>query len=112
MLLFQIGSFTAAIAAKEHNKPVFVLAESFKFVRLYPLNQRDVPNNFKVRLMCPVSVIGGRNGRNIGSFQSSMIFPRQFVRHLLELHTFSLYFFRGPRRALLNVRDKELSCTY
>ncbi|OWA51895.1 Translation initiation factor eIF-2B subunit alpha [Hypsibius exemplaris] len=46
-IINKIGSFTIAIAAKEHNKPVFVLAESFKFVRLYPLNQKDVPNNFK-----------------------------------------------------------------
>ncbi|XP_055347334.1 translation initiation factor eIF-2B subunit alpha-like [Paramacrobiotus metropolitanus] len=46
-IINKIGSFTVAIAAKEHNKPVFVLSESFKFVRLFPLNQRDVPNHFK-----------------------------------------------------------------
>ncbi|GAU89687.1 hypothetical protein RvY_02206 [Ramazzottius varieornatus] len=46
-IINKIGSFSTAIAAKEHNKPVFVLAESFKFVRLYPLNQRDIPDKFK-----------------------------------------------------------------
>ncbi|KAI0226292.1 Translation initiation factor eIF-2B subunit alpha [Lamellibrachia satsuma] len=38
-----------AICAKEMNKPFYVVAESFKFARLYPLNQKDVPNQFKYR---------------------------------------------------------------
>ena len=33
---------------KAVNKPFYVVAESFKFVRLYPLNQQDVPNRFRV----------------------------------------------------------------
>lgn len=31
------------------NKPVYVLAESIKFVKEYPLNQSDIPNKFKYR---------------------------------------------------------------
>ena len=46
--LFQIGTCTMAICAKEMNKSFYVVAESFKFARLYPLNQKDVPNQFKV----------------------------------------------------------------
>lgn len=38
-----------AMCSKAHNKPFYVVAESFKFVRLYPLNQQDVPDKFKVR---------------------------------------------------------------
>lgn len=34
--------------AKAANKPFHVVAESYKFVRLYPLNQQDVPNKWKV----------------------------------------------------------------
>ena len=34
--------------AKAMNKPFYVVAESFKFVRLYPLNQDDLPNDEKV----------------------------------------------------------------
>lgn len=49
LMRFQIGSFTMAICAKEMKKPFYVLTESFKFTRLYPLNQRDLPNEFKVR---------------------------------------------------------------
>jgi len=30
------------------NKPFYVLAESVKFVKEYPLNQRDIPVHFKV----------------------------------------------------------------
>ena len=37
-----------AVMTKAVNKPFYVVAESFKFVRLYPLNQEDVPNHFKV----------------------------------------------------------------
>ena len=45
---FQLGTYTIALCAKELNKPVYVLCESYKFVRLYPLNQQDMPNEFKV----------------------------------------------------------------
>ena len=36
--------------AKALNKPFYVVAESFKFVRLYPLKQDDVRNIEKVRI--------------------------------------------------------------
>lgn len=39
-----------AVCSKVHNKPFYVVAESFKFVRLFPLNQQDVPDRFKVRV--------------------------------------------------------------
>lgn len=34
------------MAAYELKKTVYVLTESFKFSRIYPLNQRDLPNEF------------------------------------------------------------------
>ena len=37
-----------AVMAKALNKPFYVVAESFKFVRMYPLNQDDLPNREKV----------------------------------------------------------------
>lgn len=48
MHLPQIGTYQMAVCSKAHNKPFYVVAESFKFVRLYPLNQQDVPDRFKV----------------------------------------------------------------
>lgn len=39
----KIGTFTCAMVAKAMNKPFYVAAESYKFARLYPLNQRDFP---------------------------------------------------------------------
>lgn len=48
-VLLQIGTYQMAVCSKAHNKPFYVVAESFKFVRLYPLNQQDVPDKFKVR---------------------------------------------------------------
>jgi len=46
-IINRIGTFTMAVCAKEMKKPVYVVAESFKFTRLYPLNQRDLPNEYK-----------------------------------------------------------------
>lgn len=43
----KIGSYTMAIAAKAMSKPFYVLTESFKFSRLFPLNQGDLPDEYK-----------------------------------------------------------------
>ncbi|XP_011148255.1 translation initiation factor eIF-2B subunit alpha isoform X1 [Harpegnathos saltator] len=43
----KIGTYTMAICAREMKKPFYVLTESFKFSRIYPLNQVDLPNEFK-----------------------------------------------------------------
>jgi hypothetical protein len=48
VLLFkqlQIGTFQFAVAAKAFNRPMYVAAESYKFARVYPLNQRDIPES-------------------------------------------------------------------
>ncbi|KAK8759067.1 hypothetical protein V5799_003301 [Amblyomma americanum] len=46
-IINKIGTYTMAMCAKEKNIPLYVLAESFKFARQYPLNQRDLPNEQK-----------------------------------------------------------------
>ncbi|KAK6192789.1 hypothetical protein SNE40_004202 [Patella caerulea] len=46
-IINKIGTFSSAISAKAMNKPFYVVAESFKFVRLYPLNQKDLPSEYK-----------------------------------------------------------------
>lgn len=38
-----------AICAKAHNKAFYVLAESYKFIRQYPLSQSDIPDRLKWR---------------------------------------------------------------
>ncbi|GAA6037013.1 hypothetical protein JCM8097_005508 [Rhodosporidiobolus ruineniae] len=40
-----IGGYQMAIAAKALNKPLYALAESFKFTRLFPLSQTDIPSS-------------------------------------------------------------------
>lgn len=42
-IINKIGTYSLAIVAKEFGKPFYVAAESFKFARLYPLNQSDLP---------------------------------------------------------------------
>ncbi|XP_035440640.1 translation initiation factor eIF-2B subunit alpha [Spodoptera frugiperda] len=46
-IINKIGTYSLGIAAYELKKPVFVLTESFKFSRIYPLNEMDLPNEFK-----------------------------------------------------------------
>lgn len=46
-IINRVGTYQMAVMTKAVNKPFYVVAESFKFVRLYPLNQEDVPNHFK-----------------------------------------------------------------
>lgn len=41
-----MGTYTVAMVAKEMHVPFYVAAESYKFARLYPLNQRDFPESF------------------------------------------------------------------
>uniref|UniRef100_A0A672I0P3 Translation initiation factor eIF2B subunit alpha n=1 Tax=Salarias fasciatus TaxID=181472 RepID=A0A672I0P3_SALFA len=48
-IINKIGTYQLALCSKAHNKPFYVVAESFKFVRLYPLNQQDVPDKFKYK---------------------------------------------------------------
>lgn len=39
----KIGTYALATCAKAHGKPFYVASESYKFARLYPLNQQDLP---------------------------------------------------------------------
>lgn len=42
-----IGSYGIAIAADVHKKPFYVICESFKFIRSYPMKQKDVEQRHK-----------------------------------------------------------------
>ncbi|KAL3945047.1 MAG: hypothetical protein SGBAC_000904 [Bacillariaceae sp.] len=46
----KMGTYTMAICAQAHGKPFYVASESYKFARLFPLNQRDLPNMGSVPL--------------------------------------------------------------
>jgi len=48
-----LGSYTVATVARAHGRPCYVLAESFKFVREYPLGQEDLPLEY----LYPASVL-------------------------------------------------------
>lgn len=41
-IINKIGTYQVAIVANAHKKPFYVAAESFKFVRKFPLNQDDI----------------------------------------------------------------------
>lgn len=42
-IINMLGTYQIAVLAKQSNKPVYVAAETHKFVRLYPLNGMDLP---------------------------------------------------------------------
>lgn len=44
-ILNKVGTYPLAICAQAINKPFYVVAESYKFIRMYPLNQNDVPTD-------------------------------------------------------------------
>jgi len=45
----QLGTYSMAIAAHVHKKPFYIVCESFKFMRSYPLKQVDVDQQHKYR---------------------------------------------------------------
>lgn len=47
-IVLQVGTYQIAVMAKSLSKPFYVVAESFKFVRLFPLKQTDIRNTEKV----------------------------------------------------------------
>lgn len=40
----RVGTYTIALIARQFQKPVYVLAECLKFVRMYPLSMSDLPD--------------------------------------------------------------------
>ncbi|EEH40314.1 translation initiation factor eIF-2B subunit alpha [Paracoccidioides lutzii Pb01] len=47
-IISRLGTYQMGLLAKAEGKPFYVVAESHKFVRLYPLGQYDLPINQKV----------------------------------------------------------------
>ncbi len=45
-----VGTFQIAMVAQQLRVPVYVVAESFKFVRHFPLSQNDVPQVAQIQL--------------------------------------------------------------
>jgi translation initiation factor eIF-2B subunit alpha len=43
----KLGTYQIALCAKALGRPFYVAAESYKFARLYPLNQADLPLEHK-----------------------------------------------------------------
>nr|QIG55560.1 translation initiation factor 2B [Artemia sinica] len=46
-IINKVGTYQLAICAKKLNKAFYVLAETFKFVKIHPFNERTLPDNVK-----------------------------------------------------------------
>jgi translation initiation factor eIF-2B subunit alpha len=60
-IINMMGTYQIALVAHSMNKPVYVAAESYKFARLYPLDQKDMtpahrPIDFGVPIPAGVEV--------------------------------------------------------
>ncbi|KAI0031832.1 IF-2B-domain-containing protein [Vararia minispora EC-137] len=81
-LINAVGSNQMAVIAKAENKPFYALAESFKFHRLFPLSQYDLPTHKPGILSFPqpalsleakLSASQGRPGPDPSSIKPKMI---------------------------------------
>lgn len=62
----KIGTYQIALCAAAHQKPFYAAAESYKFARIFPLNQRDFPdhcNSYKEFEPCIKDRTGGTDQR-------------------------------------------------
>lgn len=70
-IINQVGTFQIAVIAKAAGKPLYAVTETFKFVRLYPLNQHDLPSNFSVTVQPEAcGNVPSLNGRDSPSHHS------------------------------------------
>ena len=49
----KVGTYQLAVVANAFRKPLYVAAESYKFARLYPLNQDDLPSSKNQHAIVP-----------------------------------------------------------
>ena len=50
-IINQLGTYMIAVMAKAANKPFYAVVESYKFVRIFPLNQYDLPSTSSCNLL-------------------------------------------------------------
>jgi translation initiation factor eIF-2B subunit alpha len=53
------GTFQTAIVAKAFHKPFYVATESYKFARIFPLSQRDLPEENEISAPLVFKTKGG-----------------------------------------------------
>ncbi|GMM45373.1 translation initiation factor eIF2B subunit alpha [Pichia kluyveri] len=75
-IINHIGSYQIGVLAKNANKPLYVVSESHKFVRMFPLSPDDVPGN-KLEFSCDL---------NIGLLKNANIdfTPHQYITALVS----------------------------
>lgn len=46
-IINKVGTYTVALCSKALKKPFYVVSESFKFTREFPLSQKDIPESLR-----------------------------------------------------------------
>ena len=78
----KLGTYPMAMVAKLFNKPVYCAVESYKFARVYPLTQADLPKHKETPLV-PPKQLNLMNGMGTTMFPSSDQFD-DFIDEKLE----------------------------
>ncbi|KAG2304629.1 hypothetical protein Bca52824_033280 [Brassica carinata] len=115
-----MGTYQIALLAKTMNKPVYVAAESYKFARLYPLDQMDLepalrPIDFGVHV--PPKVEVERSARDYTPPQYlTMLFtdlgvltPSVVSDELIQLYFASMGVYYFKTKALMNLLTQQYS---
>eukprot|EP00538_Stauroneis_constricta_P011813 CAMPEP_0119563326 /NCGR_PEP_ID=MMETSP1352-20130426/23033_1 /TAXON_ID=265584 /ORGANISM="Stauroneis constricta, Strain CCMP1120" /LENGTH=362 /DNA_ID=CAMNT_0007611895 /DNA_START=127 /DNA_END=1215 /DNA_ORIENTATION=+ len=71
----KVGTYALAACAKAHGKPFYVAAESYKFARLYPLNQKDLPHTTNIPLKVCDTTASTAEGKGVGADAASSSSP-------------------------------------
>lgn len=88
-IINHIGSYQIGCLAKANNKPFYVVTESHKFVRLFPLAPNDLPNQISQVLSVTNSKIGtliendSEDPKNLLSIQQIDFTPHEFITALI-----------------------------
>nr|CAG8434685.1 7034_t:CDS:10 [Entrophospora candida] len=92
-LINAIGTYQLAIVAKAANKPFYAVIESYKFVRIFPLNQYDLPTHTPDLLTFPdlenkihVKKIGESNDDDETKIDLGVLTPSGVSDELIKLY--------------------------
>lgn len=81
-IINHVGSYQIGVLAKNAKKPLYVVAESHKFVRMFPLAPNDLPTAHNAGLNFTTDDLEGENGAQEG--QDALDFtPHEYITALI-----------------------------
>jgi translation initiation factor eIF-2B subunit alpha len=107
-LVSSVGTYQVALVAKANQKPVYALAESYKFLRHYPLSQTDLPMPRQMRDHLPLSFAAELPGANLAA-NFPMTTPSHSRRASIDPEPGFASGTTTPSRAAIIAKDLKMS---